>query len=211
MQIESIVIPFRNWICILFLKTRFTITSHFVLKPRPWKHAWKKVSWSCIKKDTPQSQNKNNMKGHTLFGKQWNAILIFTRARFWSWKQKLRNTNHDSLANNDLKNDLKKKEDESSNTLQSDGNEPTCSKETDEVVTVNGNKIWYVLSAIIPLVNLHGNLSKFLTKTSFSESAQAGLSIGLTLFPNSVFWIFLNLRLLLRTQNKCSFVAWEFT
>ena len=33
-QIESIVIPFRNRICILFLKTRFTITSHFVLKSR---------------------------------------------------------------------------------------------------------------------------------------------------------------------------------
>ena len=72
---------------------------------------------------------------------------------------------------------IKKKEDESSNTLQSDGNEPTCSKETDKVITVNGKKIQHTLSAIISLVNLHGNLSKFLTKTRFWESIQAGLSI----------------------------------
>ena len=69
------------------------------------------------------------------------------------------------------------KEDESSNTLQSDGNEPTCSKETDEVITVNGKKIRCRLSVIIPLANLHGNLSQFSTKTRFLESIQAGLSI----------------------------------
>ena len=34
----------------------------------------------------------------------------------------------------------KKKEGESSNTLQSDGNKPTYSKEADEVITVNGKK-----------------------------------------------------------------------
>lgn len=49
-------------------------------------------------------------------------------------------------------------------------------KKTDEVITANGNKIRYTLSAIIPVVDLHGNLSKFLTKTRFWESIQAGLS-----------------------------------
>ena len=70
------------------------------------------------------------------------------------------NINHGPLAQNDISPTKKKeKEDKSSNTSQPHGNEPTCSKETDEVITVNGKKIRYTLSAIIPLVNLHGNLS----------------------------------------------------
>ena len=123
------------------------------------------------------------------------------------------NINHGPLAKNDLfsTNKKKKKEDESSNTLQSDGNQPTCSKKTDEVKTVNGKKIRYTLSVIIPLANLHGNVSKFLTKTCFWESIRARLSIDLTWFPNFVFWVFLNLRLRLKIQNKYSFVALEFT
>ena len=60
----------------------------------------------------------------------------------------------------------KKKEGESSNTLQSDGNKPTYSKEADEVILLMVKKFRYNLSAIVPLVNLNGNLSKFLTKTS---------------------------------------------
>ena len=106
----------------------------------------------------------------------------------------------------------KKKDRESSNTLQSDGNKPACSKETDEVVTVNGKKIRYNLSPIIPLVYLHGNRSKFLTKTSFWETIQAGLySLIEFLFPNSVFWIFLNLTLHLKIQSNCLLVAWDVT
>ena len=153
------------------------------------------------------------MKGHRLFGKQWKVILTFMRAKFCSWKQKLSKLKHRSwlIGKNDLfSTSEKKKEVESSNTLQSDGNEPTCSIETDEVMTVNGKKIRYTLSAIIPLVNLHRNLYKFLTKTRFWESIWAGLSIDGTLFPNSVLEILLNLRLRVKVQNKCSFVAWVF-
>ena len=140
------------------------------------------------------------------------GILTFTRARFWSWKQKLHKLGHHygPLAKNNLFSTNKKKEFKSSNKLQSDVNEPTCSKETDEVITVNDEKVWYTLSAIIPLANLHRNLCKFLIKTCFWESIQAGLYIDWTLFPNS-FFIFLNLRLHLKIQNKCSFVVWEFT
>ena len=105
----------------------------------------------------------------------------------------------------------RKKESESSNTLQSDGNKQICSKKTFEVITVNGKKIPYTMNAIIPLVNLRRNLSKFLTKTHFWETIQAGLSIDWILFPNSVFWIFINVRLCLKMENKCSFVTWEVT
>ena len=60
-------------------------------------------------------------------------------------------------------------------------------KKTDGGITVNGKKIRYTLSAIIPLANLHGNLR--------------------TLFPNSVFWILLNLRLRLKIQNVHSLLG----
>ena len=114
------------------------------------------------KKAYPQWQNKNN--------------------RFWSWKEKLCKLEHQPpWQKTSLLYQLKKKkkqiENESSNKLQSNVNDLTCSKQTDEVITANGKKIRYTLIPIIPLPNLHGNLSKFLTKTRFWESAWAGLSI----------------------------------
>ena len=142
------------------------------------------------KKHTTQSQNKKNKKGHKFFGKQQKAILTFTRARFWSWNQNLRKLKHQSWPigiQRSLLDQKKKKEDKFSNTLQSNAKYPTCWKETDEVIAVNGKKVGYILSAIIPLDNLYKNLFKFLTKSCFWESLRAGISHWLNFVPELCF------------------------
>ena len=58
------------------------------------------------------------------------------------------NISHGPLAKNDLFSTNKKNK-KRKKTSPADGNEPTCSKETDEVITVNGKNIRYTLSAII--------------------------------------------------------------